>query len=87
MSQLSDRKAAWESKAVAKTLARAPERAAQFETSSGIPVERLYTPAAAEASPPVAEEYLAKLGFPGEYPFTRGVQPTMFRGRFWTMRQ
>ena len=88
MSQLSDRKTAWETKAVAKTLARAPERSAQFETSSGIPVERLYTPdAAAEACPPVAEEYLAKLGFPGEYPFTRGVQPTMYRGRFWTMRQ
>jgi methylmalonyl-CoA mutase, N-terminal domain len=88
MSQLSDRKAAWEARAVAKTLARAPERSAQFETSSGIPVERLYTPdAAAVACPPVAEEYLAKLGFPGEYPFTRGVQPTMYRGRFWTMRQ
>ena len=40
-----------------------------------------------QACPPVAEEYLAKLGFPGEYPFTRGVQPTMYRGRFWTMRQ
>jgi methylmalonyl-CoA mutase N-terminal domain/subunit len=66
MSQLSDRKAAWESKAVAKTLARAPERSAQFETSSGIPVERLCTPdAAAETCPPVAEAYLAKLGFPG----------------------
>ena len=88
MSQLSDRKAAWESKAVAKTLARTPKRAEQFETSSGIPVERLHTPdAAAEACPQVAEEYLAKLGFPGEYPFTRGVQPTMYRGRFWTMRQ
>ena len=88
MSQLSDRKAAWEAKVVAKTLARAPERSAQFETSSGIPVERLHTPdAAAEACPQVAEEYLAKLGFPGEYPFTRGVQPTMYRGRFWTMRQ
>ena len=88
MSQLSDRKAAWESKAVAKTLARAPERAAQFETSSGMPVERLYTPDdAAAACPAVAEAYLAKLGFPGEYPFTRGVQPTMYRGRFWTMRQ
>ena len=88
MSQLSERKAAWEAKPVAKTLARAPERPPHFETSSGIPVERFYTPdAAAEACPQVAEEYLEKLGFPGEYPFTRGVQPTMYRGRFWTMRQ
>jgi len=88
MSLLTDRKAAWESGTVAKTLARAPERAATFPTSSAIPVDRLYTPgAAAEACPQVADDYLAKLGFPGEYPFTRGVQPTMYRGRLWTMRQ
>ncbi len=88
MTSFAERKADWEAKSVAKTLARAPERAAKFETSSGIPVERLCTPdAAAAVCPAVAEEYLARLGFPGEYPFTRGVQPTMYRGRFWTMRQ
>ena len=85
MSQLSERKAAWEAKAVAKTLARAPERQPEFTTSSGIPVERLYTPD--DCCPERAGAYLEKLGFPGEYPFTRGVQPTMYRGRFWTMRQ
>jgi methylmalonyl-CoA mutase N-terminal domain/subunit len=88
MSSFAERKAAWESKTVAKTLARAPERRERFETSSGIPMERLYTPdATAAACPEVAEEYLAQLGFPGAYPFTRGIQPTMYRGRFWTMRQ
>ncbi len=88
MTTLAERKAAWEQKAVAKVLARAPERSPKFETSSGVPVERVYTPdAAAAACPQLGEEYLEKLGLPGEYPFTRGVQPTMFRGRFWTMRQ
>jgi methylmalonyl-CoA mutase N-terminal domain/subunit len=88
MTTFADRKAAWQERVVARTLTRAPERQAQFQTSSGIPVERLYTPdAAAAACPHVADEYLEKLGFPGEYPFTRGVQPTMHRGRFWTMRQ
>jgi methylmalonyl-CoA mutase N-terminal domain/subunit len=66
----------------AATAARFPEQRAQFTTASGRPVERLYTP---EAS--LFEEYSHKLGFPGRYPFTRGVQPTMYRGRFWTMRQ
>jgi methylmalonyl-CoA mutase N-terminal domain/subunit len=88
MTTLADRQAAWQERAVARTLTRAPERQAQFQTSSGIPVERLYTPdVAAAVCPQVADEYLEKLGFPGEYPFTRGVQPTMYRGRLWTMRQ
>ncbi len=88
MTTLAERKAAWEQKTVAKVLARAPERAPRFETSSGIPVERVYTPDAdAVACPAVDAEYQEKLGLPGEYPYTRGVQPTMYRGRFWTMRQ
>lgn len=88
MTTLADRKAAWEQKSVAKVLAKAPERSSQFETSSGIPVERVYTPDhAAELCPQIGDEYLERLGLPGEYPFTRGVQPTMYRGRFWTMRQ
>jgi methylmalonyl-CoA mutase N-terminal domain/subunit len=53
-----------------------------FATLSGIPVERLYLPGGDEAG-----SYESKLGFPGAYPFTRGVQPTMYRGRYWTMRQ
>jgi methylmalonyl-CoA mutase N-terminal domain/subunit len=74
--------AAYESGPVAKLTAKSPERRPAFATTSGIPIKRLYTPAdRAETS------YLDELGFPGEAPFTRGVQPTMYRGRFWTMRQ
>jgi methylmalonyl-CoA mutase N-terminal domain/subunit len=75
-------KHAWESQTVRKAAERLPERRAEFSTPSGIPLERLYTPL------DVAElDYLAGLAFPGEYPFTRGVQPSMYRGRYWTMRQ
>ncbi len=74
--------AEYESGPVAKLIAKSPERRAEFATASGIPIKRLYTPAdRAESS------YLEELGFPGQPPFTRGVQPTMYRGRFWTMRQ
>jgi methylmalonyl-CoA mutase, N-terminal domain len=66
---------------VEKTIARFPERQQQFVTASSRPLERLYLP------PHDDPDYVAKLGFPGEYPFTRGVQPTMYRGRLWTMRQ
>jgi methylmalonyl-CoA mutase N-terminal domain/subunit len=76
-----DAKRQWEEKQVRPTLAKSPERKAEFNTSSGIPLERLYTPEDAPVN------YAADLGYPGEYPYTRGVQPTMYRGRFWTMRQ
>jgi methylmalonyl-CoA mutase, N-terminal domain len=75
-------KGVWESQTVQKTLGRLPERQAQFTTMSGIGLERLYTPLDL-----VDLDYLSALGFPGEYPFTRGVQPSMYRGRLWTMRQ
>src|SRR6266496_1081619 len=71
-----------EEKVVKKTLARSPERKARFETTSGIELKRLYTPADTADL-----DYSKALDFPGQYPFTRGVQPTMYRGRFWTMRQ
>ncbi len=79
----------WEENTVKPVLERFPERREQFETISGIPLDRAYTPADVEAdgSTELAEVYLDDLGFPGEYPFTRGVQPTMYQGRFWTMRQ
>ena len=71
----------WEEGPLATALQRSPERAEGFATSSAA-VARLYTPL------DVAElDYGRDLGFPGEYPFTRGVQPTMYRGRLWTMRQ
>ncbi len=82
MTTLSEARQQWADTNLKKTLDRFPERRAEFETSSGIPVERLYTPA-----DELAGDYLDRLGFPGAYPYTRGVQPTMYRGRFWTMRQ
>ena len=69
----------WEENMLKPLLSKSPERKAEFKTTSGIPVPRI-----------IAEKdihYADELGFPGMYPFTRGVQPTMYRGRFWTMRQ
>ena len=71
----------WKEQAYQKAVARFPERKSEFQTPSGIPVEPVLAPS--DPDP----DYMDALGFPGEYPFTRGVQPTMFRGRFWTMRQ
>ncbi len=64
-------------------LSRAKLRKPRFETDAEIPLADLYTPGDA----PSPDEARARLGFPGDYPFTRGVQPTMYRGRLWTMRQ
>jgi methylmalonyl-CoA mutase N-terminal domain/subunit len=72
----------WDQGAVQKATARSPERKPVFTSISGMPVERLYT-----AEDIVGLDYTRDLSFPGEFPFTRGVQPTMYRGRFWTMRQ
>ncbi|HML24139.1 MAG TPA: methylmalonyl-CoA mutase family protein [Aggregatilinea sp.] len=79
---LNQLKQQWEEKSVNKTISRFPERQPEFSTSSNIPLDRVYVPDVCDA-----DDYMQKLGFPGEYPFTRGVQPTMYRGRFWTMRQ
>jgi methylmalonyl-CoA mutase N-terminal domain/subunit len=78
---IADRKNSWHDTTVAKNIAKAPERKAEFRTTSGIEFDRCFTPAFDHPG------YEETLGFPGEYPFTRGVQPTMYRGRFWTMRQ
>ncbi|GAB4326738.1 MAG: methylmalonyl-CoA mutase family protein [Dehalococcoidia bacterium] len=72
---------AWEEGPLAKTLQRQPERLPEFRTSS-TEVHRLYTPLDVAGL-----DYERDLGLPGQYPFTRGVQPTMYRGRLWTMRQ
>jgi methylmalonyl-CoA mutase N-terminal domain/subunit len=72
----------WRATTRAKALEGAPERRDPFETSSGIEIRDLYTPADTAS---LDEE--ADLGRPGEFPFTRGVQPTMYRSRLWTMRQ
>ncbi len=81
LEELAQNRQKWEETELQKTLARRPEQRNEFVTTSSEPVERLYTPL------DVAElDYVADLGFPGEYPFTRGVHPTMHRGRLWTMR-
>ena len=82
MADIPEHKRAWEENTLKRVLQRYPERQDSFETPSGIPVQRLYTP---EEDAEV--DYLGDLGFPGEYPYTRGIQPTMYRGRLWTMRQ
>ncbi len=71
----------WAATTLAESTARLPERQAQFTTVSGRPVARLYTPLDVPAL-----DYSADLGFPGEYPFTRGIHATGYRGRLWTMR-
>lgn len=81
MKPLTERKTEWEEQVLNPTRTRFPERKNPFRTSSRIEVEPIYLP------PYPDPDFEDKLGFPGEYPFTRGVQPTMYRGRFWTMRQ
>lgn len=80
LGELGRRRSAWEKNTLAPLLAKAPLRQSKFETWGGLDVPGLVSGADA----PVDE--LGQLGFPGEYPFTRGVQPTMYRGRLWTMR-
>ncbi|MEW6508698.1 MAG: methylmalonyl-CoA mutase family protein [Bacteroidota bacterium] len=72
----------WEVSNYKKTISTFPERQKEFSTQSFTKVDPLYYPEKSDL-----ENYNEKLGFPGQYPFTRGVQPTMYRGRFWTMRQ
>jgi len=76
-----DQSKRWKEETLQPFLEKYPERKDTFETSSGIQVPRLALPGDLD------EEYVGKLGFPGEHPFTRGTQPTMYRGRLWTMRQ
>lgn len=73
--------AQWEETQVKKTLSRFPEQKKAFTFDTGMEVKRLYTPLDAPDL-----NYETDLGFPGQYPYTRGVQPTMYRGRHWTMR-
>jgi methylmalonyl-CoA mutase N-terminal domain/subunit len=72
----------WKKTTLHKTLSKSPERQPSFKTTSHIELKRLYTPVDTADL-----DYCDNLAFPGEFPFTRGVQPTMYRGRFWTMRQ
>lgn len=72
----------WEKNKINPTLVKRPERKEKFTSTSGINLKRVYTPADISKT-----DYERDLGLPGEYPYTRGVQSTMYRGRFWTMRQ
>lgn len=79
ISKIGEQKKKWEEKKLCPLLKRFPEKK-KFETLSGIGVEVCYTPGD-------SQNYYRKIGFPGEYPYTRGIQPNMYRGRHWTMRQ
>ncbi len=72
----------WDETIVQPQLEKRPERLSSFSTTSDIELRRIYTPLEADEVP-----YMEALGLPGAYPFTRGIQPTMYRGRLWTMRQ
>jgi len=79
---MSNSKQQWQDTTLGKALKSFPARREKFENSSGIVVDPLYTPE------DLADfDYQSELGYPGEYPFTRGIQPAMYRGRLWTMRQ
>ncbi len=75
-------KSTWENDILEPALARFPERQPSFETTSSVEVERVYTPLDVSDV-----DYARDVGMPAQYPFTRGIYPTMYRGRFWTMRQ
>jgi methylmalonyl-CoA mutase N-terminal domain/subunit len=79
--EIRSRRQQWKKETVTKSFDKLPERG-EFRTSSDIPVDRVYTPTDIDD-----QNYLRDLGFPGEYPLTRGVYPTMYRARLWTMRQ
>ncbi|MDF1613174.1 acyl-CoA mutase large subunit family protein [Stygiobacter electus] len=72
----------WDENIYQKSISKFPELKKEFTTQSFTKVKPIYTPLEFDN-----ENYIEKIGFPGVYPFTRGVQPTMYRGRFWTMRQ
>jgi len=81
MRPIGDAFKAWKIRTLDPSLEAIPERKPHFRTSSGIPLELVHLP------PDPDPDYLERLGFPGDPPFTRGVQPTMYRSRLWTMRQ
>ncbi len=81
---MSDSKEEWRRNTLEPAVRRFPQREETFQTDSGISIDTVYT---AEDAPQTDADYLESVGFPGEYPYTRGVQSNMYRGRLWTMRQ
>ncbi len=82
LEELKKEKKEWEEGSLKKVLDKFAERKDEFMSISDAPIERLYTPEEVEGL-----DYSEKIGYPGQFPFTRGVQPTMYRGKLWTMRQ
>jgi len=80
--KISEEKKRWEKTTLNRVLSRSPERLSRFSTVSDEEIAALYTPDLLESF-----DYGRELSFPGDYPYTRGVQPSMYRGRMWTMRQ
>ena len=80
--RLEEARRAWEAQTLKPALDKTPDRPGLFAASDGVPLERVYTP-----EHTATLDYVRGAGFPGEPPYTRGVQPTMYRGRLWTMRQ
>jgi methylmalonyl-CoA mutase N-terminal domain/subunit len=78
----------WRAEELGRATAKTPLRRPEFHTDGGIPIPDLLTPAdVGNPSDADAERYLRDIGFPGSFPYTRGPQPSMYRGRLWTMRQ
>jgi len=82
LSEVAKEREKWEKTTVPSWIRRNPEKKNAFKTTSGITIKRLYTPEGIKNL-----DYLRDLGFPGQFPFTRGLHATMYRGRLWTMRQ
>ena len=82
LARIRDARRRWEEGPLGDAMEKSAERRETFETLSGLPTDRLYTPEHVGDL-----DYEQDLGFPGQYPFTRGIQPTMYRGRYWTIRQ
>src|SRR5579864_8949119 len=78
-SAVGERQRRWAAETLGPALAKTPERRDEFTTLGGIPVDRLYTPHSPRSG-------FDAIGYPGEFPFTRGIHPTMYRGRVWSMR-
>jgi methylmalonyl-CoA mutase N-terminal domain/subunit len=81
LGDLNAAKRRWEEQTLGPVLKKTGERQDEFHTRSGIPLERVYQPPDGDSA------FAERLGFPGEYPFTRGIYPTMYRGQLWTIRQ
>ena len=80
--RLDDARREWEARTLKPALEKSADRPGLFAGSDDAPLERVYTP-----EHTAAQDYVRDVGFPGQFPYTRGVQPTMYRGRLWTMRQ